>query len=252
MEETWGSGHKFSPSTGFLIQVGPKNPDDAPVRLDLNPECLTPYGFAHMIHTLTGIIQIDLIWVQLGRVTRVDAALDVNGWSPNDFAWDISQRRKRQVYLDAGELRTLYIGGKHGDWLTIYDKARQLKLPEDVVRTRIGFRKRRAGPVLQLPDLDCPFADLLIFDPSTLKKLPDPLRAAVMTVGQTKGMKGVLALFPPKMRPELKAELLATTPEWWKPKQIWQEWPIMVKASLPGLFDLTPGSIALAKSHKKL
>ena len=62
-----GTG-KFSPSTGFLIQVGPKNPDDAPVRLDLNPECLTPYGFAHMIHTLTGIIQIDLIWVQLGRV----------------------------------------------------------------------------------------------------------------------------------------------------------------------------------------
>jgi hypothetical protein len=244
-------GGGWSPNTGFLIQVGPKSSADPPMRLDINPECLTPHGFTHMRNTLTGIILVDWPWVQLARVTRVDAALDVQGCSPNDWAWDMTKRRKRQMYLLDRETRTIYLGDKHGDWLAVYDKARQLNLPEGVFRTRIEFRKRSAGPVQELAGMACPFANLLIFDPTTIPNLVDPLRAAMMTIGQTKGMKGVTALFPNTMQAQCQEKLLASTPEWWNPQAIWKEWPVMLNATLPGLFGVPPEAIALAESHAK-
>ena len=224
---------------------------DPPMRLDINPECLNPHGFTHMRKVLAEIILVDWHWVQLARVTRADAALDVHGCSPNDWAWDMTKRRRRHVYLLGQETRSIYLGEKHGDPLVIYDKARQLNLPEGVFRTRIEFRKRSVGPVQELTDMACPFANLLIFDPTTIQSLVDPLRAAMMTVGQTKGIKGVLALFPSTYHAQCQEKLLASTPDWWDPQEIWQEWPVMLKASLPGLFGLTPASIALAESYAK-
>ena len=100
-------------------------------------------------------------------------------------------------------------------------------------------------------DATCPFANLLVFDPSTIQDLPDPLRAAMMTVAQTQRMKGVLALFPSTYQAGCQAKLLASTPDWWKPQELWKEWPIMLKACLPGLFEVTPASIALAQSYAK-
>lgn len=241
----------WSLKTGCLIQVGPTNPAAPYVRIDFNPDCLRPDGFKYARHILEDIIGIDWHWIQHARVTRVDAAVDVNDCSPQNWAWDIQKRRKRQLYTDGGELCTLYLGDKHGDPLVIYDKARQLKLPPEVQRTRIEFRKRRPGPVQELLGMTCPFEDLLIFDPLELP-FPDPQRQAMKAVGWTAGIRGVLGLYPKCIRPKLEQDLAATGPTWWKPQMIWIEWPKMLKACLPGLFGISPESVVLVKSYASL
>ena len=222
-------GGGWSPSAGFLIQVGPKHPSDPPMRLDINPECLTSHGFTHMRNTLTGIIGVDWHWVQLARVTRVDTALDVQGYSTNSWAQDMTDRLNNQVHPVDREMRTISLGEEHGDRLVIYDS-------EGVFRTRIEFQKRNAGPVQELAGMACPFANLLIFDPSSIQNLAEPLRSAMLTVGPTKGIEGVSALFPSSYRAECWNILTAGAPDWWKPHQIWKEWSIMLQACLPGLF----------------
>lgn len=169
----------WSSAAGFLFQAGSRQPDLPPIRLDINPGCLNPHGFMHLRKVIEENIQIDWHWLQQSRATRLDMAIDAHGCNVDDWVWDILKKRKRNLFIGNGCLRTLNLGSKHGDQVTIYDKARQLKLPPDTRWCRIEFKKRRLGPVQDLPKMGCPLADLLVFDPTVTRQVRYQLPADI-------------------------------------------------------------------------
>lgn len=199
------------------------------------------------------LLGIEWHWVQNARQTRVDPAVDIYGCSPDDYAWDIPNR-SRTIFLDRdGRLSTIYLGSKHSDQVVVYDKARQKKLAPEFQRTRIEFRGRQPGLVKDLRTLACPFSRLLVFTPNPTGHLAvsAPVRAAMKTVGQAKGMEELLSLFDPGYRTKLRKILEASTPEWCRPEEIWKQWYSVVTATLPGLFDANPEAEKLLASYAK-
>jgi hypothetical protein len=242
----------WSAKNGFIAQFGPRNETNPLVRLDINPECLNPHGFSHLRKLVTEIFCIQRHWVQSARVSRVDAALDLHGCSPGDWAWDLPKRRNRQLFLDDGEILTLYLGSKYGNPMVVYDKADRLGLHPSVERTRIEFRDTRSNILQDLPNMACPFEYLLVFNPRTIKSAIQPLRRALMPVAHGGGMRGVLDLYPEAVHPEIREQLQASTPAWWKPLEVWEQWPTVLESTLPGLFDVSAEGLALVESYSKL
>lgn len=225
----------WSDKSGFHIGAGPTKVGTARIRLDINPLCLSPKGFGHLREVVEKVLLIGWHNVQLARVSRIDAAIDIDGCSPNDWAWDILQRSKRQLHLGAGGIETVYIGEKHGDPMVVYDKARQLKLSASVKRTRIEFRKRAPGSAQKLHSMPCPFTNLLVFN-GKLQGIIEPLAMAAHEVGKAYGLRSLLALFPATTHAAIRKDLNASTPKWWRPKEIWQKWPAVLEQQLPSLF----------------
>jgi hypothetical protein len=185
-------------------------------------------------------------YLQLARVSRVDAAIDIDGCCPSDWAWDIPQRKKRKIFANDGRIETIYLGGKTGSPLVVYDKARQLKLPKHIQRTRIEFRSRFHGFVNQLPEMACPFGTLLVFN-AELKGKCAPLPALSRDMAKVFGRRVLLSHFPESTRKALIAELATTTPNWWQPAEIWQGWGEALESQLPGLF-ISEAEIAALKN----
>jgi hypothetical protein len=241
----------WSKKAGFMFQAGPKRLDLPAFRLDINPGCLNPHGFQHL-KEMVALLGIDWHWVQLSRVSRVDATVDVDGCSPDDFAWDMPKRRKRHLFVDNERMETLYVGSMHSEHVAIYDKMMQSKLKPPHPRTRIEFRLQKRGPLQDLPNLGNPLKELLVLDPRAIKTTYLPLLLAMKTVGQEKGLSGMLSLFGPAERKVIDKKLRATTPTWWRPGEIWKEWPSVLVTALPTLFDVEPSAVALISSYAKL
>ena len=117
------------------------------------------------------------------------------------------------------------LGSKHSDHVCIYDKGREQKQGADVRHTRLEFRMLKLGSVQTLPNITSPLANLLVADPTKIQTLISPLRLAMKTQGQAKGLKGVLSLFSPNMHEKILMDLKATTPTWWCPNELWSQWP---------------------------
>ena len=245
-------GSTWSEKSGFLLQACPKDVDRPPMRLDINPLCLNPKGLAHLRATMK-CLNIEWPWIQHARVTRVDVPFDVWGCTPEQFVWDVLKRPTRRLYLNGGRLETLYIGSTHSDQVAIYDKGLERGLGPDVRWTRIEARILRPGRLVQdLPDFDCPLGKLLVWDPEKMKGIFPPLRSALTTTRQAKGLKGMLAAFGAHLPNTFRQSLEVTTPQWWKPEEIWNYWPFVLQKLLPDLLNVEAKDAALMASYKML
>ena len=228
----------WSQNTGYLLQIGCKRPGASFYRLDINPVALNARGLAHIQELFDHHFHIGWDALRTGTVTRVDAALDIDGVSIDDFIWDMKQRKKRQTYASSGKYETIYLGAKNGSPLVIYNKAKQLGLQASQKRTRLEFRHCKSQSLQALRTLPCPFEKLKVIDPMELASTPMVLRRAILAAGNALGTLGILRLYPSAAHKNLQSALADTTPLWWKPSEVWSRWPTTLVDLLTGLLPI--------------
>jgi hypothetical protein len=153
-----------------------------------------------------------------------------------DWAFDLPQRRRRELFCSHEDIQTLYLGDKKNTPVVVYDKARQLKLPPEMERTRVECRLRNAGTVSGLGSLPDPFKGVQVFDPRRpAMPFGEQTRMAALMVGQDRGQRGILKLFPKPAHQTVLAALVKCAAPWWNPNPVWSGWNGILAATLPGL-----------------
>ncbi len=215
----------WSSKTAYILQVEPKKgKQHHDLRLDINPDALTPGGLQHLREVLDAVFGAPWACWAFARVSRIDVAVDLPGVALTDWVWDLPRRRAREIFCRGGKLRTLYLGAKKAIPLVVYDKAKQDPAAANGnALTRVEFRLRNLGPVGSLAALPNPLADVEVFDP---RKLPVPQshRTALMALGHLGGWQAILKSFPAKTRLQFDKTYASLCAAWWDPEAIWQGW----------------------------
>ena len=190
----------WSSKAAYLLQVSPKKGKKPWLRLDLNPDALTPSGMAHLCDMLQHIFGVPWPTWQSARVSRVDVAIDLWGVALTDWVWDLPKRSAREVICRQREVRTVYLGAKRASPLVIYNKGKQNPdMAAGGALTRVEYRAKYTGLVLNLLTLVNPLREVIVFDPTKLA-YADPHRAALRAVGHLHGLKGIVRTFPDSQR----------------------------------------------------
>jgi hypothetical protein len=237
----------WSPKAAYLLQVNPKKGKKPWLRLDINPDGLTPSGMAHLREKLEDIYKVPWPTWRFARASRIDAAIDLHGVTLTDWVFDLPKRRAREVICRKREVRTIYLGAKRASPLVIYNKAEQdPDMAAGGALTRVEYRAKYTGPVLDLPKLANPLRDVVVFDPVKLA-YPDPHRAALRSMGHLHGWRGIVQSFPVSQRTAVEQGLIKAKAMWWKPLEIWEHWGECLKKTLPSVFE--PGLHSSAAAY---
>ena len=205
--------------------------------LDLNPEALTPSGMAHLCDMLQHIFGVPWPTWRFARVSRVDVAIDLWGVVLTDWVWDLPKRTAREVICRQREVRTVYLGAKRASPLVIYNKGKQNPdMAAGGALTRVEYRAKYTGLVLDLLTLVNPLREVIVFDPTKLA-YADPHRAALRAVGHLHGLKGIVRTFPDSQRKVIEHRLTEAKAVWWQPLKIWDHWSECLRTTLPILFE---------------
>ena len=227
----------WSSKAAYLLQVGPKKGKKPWLRLDLNPEALTPSGMAHLCDMLQHIFEVPWPTWQSARVSRIDVAIDLWGVALTDWVWDLPKRSAREVICRQREVRTVYLGAKRASPLVIYNKGRQNPdMAAGGALTRVEYRAKYTGQVLSLLTLVNPLREVIVFDPTKLA-YADPHRAALRAVGHLHGLKGIVRTFPDSQKKVIEHRLTEAKAVWWQPLKIWDHWSECLRTTLPILFE---------------
>jgi len=229
------AGH---PSKEFmLVQANPSNEKKAFMRCEWNPARLGPVGFAQMKHEMeTEVLPNWLVkLISLGRVTRLDIAVDLRGTHMDDLIIRNKQSRAMTLITGTdGRTETIYFGKPKSNQLSAYDlvkkaKAKGLPIPK-VPMTRIEKRWKNPGMVKELPNLKNPLSGITIYH-------PDPISYHGPKVGyesfrnlcQVRGVKRALEQQPYTMKKLTKPWLEAQRAKWWAPNALWSHWPTVLE-----------------------
>ena len=105
-----------------MLQVKPKGKQPY-LRLDINPDALTPPGMQHLHWVLDSVFGVPWPCWAYAHVSRIDVAGDLYGVRLTDWVWDLPRRSACEVFCRNRELRTIYLGAKKGAPLAVYNKA---------------------------------------------------------------------------------------------------------------------------------
>ena len=241
----------WSPKTAYLLQVKPKKGKKPWLRLDLNPDALTPSGMVHLCDMLQHIFGVPWPTWRFARVSRIDVAIDLWGVSLTDWVWDLPKRSAREVICRQQEVRTVYLGAKRASPLVIYNKGKQNPhMAAGGALTRVEYRAKYTGPVLDLLTLVNPLREVIVLDPMKLAHpYPAPLKAALRAVGHLHGLKSILRTFPNSQREIIKHGLAEAKAVWWKPLEIWEHWGECLKTTLSSMFDVQGDKLGVAAAY---
>lgn len=94
------------------FEAGPHVPSNPSYRLDFNPSRMSPAGIDELKVLIESIIDpTSLEFFRAGRVTRLDAAIDILGVLLDEVIVRSAKKRKHGVYTDhAGKPETVYLG----------------------------------------------------------------------------------------------------------------------------------------------
>jgi hypothetical protein len=227
----------WSSKVAYLLQVGPKKSKKPWLRLDINPEALTPTGMAHLEEKLAEVFGVPWPTWRFARVSRIDVAVDLHGVSLTDWVWDLPKRSAREVICRQKEVRTVYLGAKRASPLVVYNKAKQNpSAATGEALTRVEYRAKYKGQVNGLPKLANPFRDVIVFDPGKLL-YPDPLRKALRSAGQLHGRRGIVGMFPASQKTPIEQGLIKAGATWWHPVAIWEHWNECLTSTLHSLVE---------------
>lgn len=225
----------WSSKAAWHLSLQPRKEGIPFLRLDLNPDALTPKGQEHIRATFREGLLIDLDRdVHPVAVTRVDAALDLIGVRIGDFIWDRPGITKRKMIAGKGGIETLYLGSCKAGHLALYDKRAQAHLSGPPV-TRIEYRCLHRQTPDAVVSMNNPFSKLRVASPDALKLSPSH-RIAFGAHARAEGLATALAASPSSAAAARKAELAAATPDWWLPDAFWKDWGITVRLTAPFVF----------------
>lgn len=145
---------RLSMGCTLLIQVGPRKSGVAHYRLEWNPSLCGAKGLAQIRFIIDEIFTMGFNqFVQDGRITRLDLALDIPDVRLSDVFVHIGRFRKHSVYTGVqGVLETMYFGTAKANQTIIYGTPKQS--PKFL---RIERRLKSVCLGRQLVELENPF-----------------------------------------------------------------------------------------------
>lgn len=235
----------------FLIQAQPKSKKIKNfMRFEWNPSKLGPDGMAFFRKRLTQIFQGSFTYADLlqdGKVTRVDAAIDLVNVSIDDVLIVTKTPEKSIVYHGTdGGTETIYLGAskhlKRGH-TAIYNKQQQL---DDVGRTekfggvpltRIEARPKTSTPIVNLPLLPNPLKEIILMIPGEVEP-PEENHHWMFFLDSCRylGIKGALAKLPDAIVPKYTEALELATHVSWDTDKVWSYWGEALEKT--GLLDV--------------
>lgn len=232
-----GGGKKLA-----ILQVVPKSPRAAYVRLELNPAALSETDMMDLTDLLAMLFGPDYqSLIGAGRITRLDASVDIAGRHINDLIAYTVYPQKNMYWMRSfpkkgGEIWVLgshYMGAeKSGRQTCLYDKARQLyevkglRPTEACTRLEVRFRPDKGGRSVKIADLlNAPNP----LEPIHLAYFPletpgDDFLPFFLAGVREWGFNPALAKIKDKnKRRAIRLAISKQRVEWWQPEQIWDD-----------------------------
>jgi hypothetical protein len=223
-----------------LFQFGRKGCGKSDARFEFNPHKTGSEGVFGLDYKLRFVFPNG--WddvVQIGRVSRIDIAVDVPDLTVDDFLYLPALGLSSERFRRDGHAKTLYFGKRGANQIRIYCKsdeqaAKGHPMAYSVVRVE--------QTLVNLKSKVC-----------ELSQLPNPLKKMVMTEHcpvrpgwetsqrwamfqdcvHARGLTAALALLPQKRRTDYRKYLAEHQAlEWWNPDEIWKHWPHAVQELL--------------------
>lgn len=232
--------------TSAFLQCAPSKKGHSFFRLDCNPAKVDMFDLKYIIDNnflnFKGI-GFDYL-LQHGKVTRIDLAIDTLHEAANEFLYDYPKmRRVEVVHTKSG--RTEYLGGKYksGKRIVIYDRVQAIKhsnskkfydaykepIPEMPI-LRVEFRLKPNLKFKDILEMGNPFdgLGLSLFD--KLEKGDDSMWSLFLALARFEGAQATLARLPKALKKEYVDRLKQGKVGWWKPKEIWSQFPSVIQS----------------------
>ncbi|MGA8616357.1 MAG: hypothetical protein WB760_32620 [Xanthobacteraceae bacterium] len=182
-----------------------------------------------------------------GRVTRVDAAVDLHGFTIDDLIVLTPRKQKHGVYSNRrGVPETVYVGTPRSSRVVAYTKAiGQFGLPG----TRLECRLKPKCNGHEVANLPNPFAGIRLLPTQALggviPRVPGQLLADSIRL---RGLQRTLLLFEPRIRNRITAALNRSISVLPNADALWAGWPdALVRVGLGdelGVHRLEPRQVA--------
>ncbi len=221
----------------FLVQADPYDGSKAFMRFDWNPSRFSNAQLKDIKLQLYDLLNIN--WpvklISLGRVTRLDIAVDLRGIHIDDLVIHNKWSRAMGLYTGAdGRTETIYFGKQTSSQLCAYDLVKKAKekgwpVPE-VPMTRIERRYRKRAMVSELADLPNLLKNIVVHHPN-----PDtfPIGSGTFETFrnhcQMRGTKRALEAVPVLRRKQMVNWMQTQEANWWSPTSLWNSWPATLK-----------------------
>ena len=189
------------------FEAGPRHSAMASYRLDCNPAKLSPQALADLmvfIDTVTHATPKEFFG--LGRVTRLDVALDIPGYSLDNVIVSTTRKQKHGVYSDrSGRPETVYLGTPRSARMVAYSKPNK-DTGCASIRLESRLNPKCAGHTLHtLPN---PFAKTLLLDLAILDHLSLPFPPQMLADSiRVRGLKHALEPLSAPTRKSIKHAL---------------------------------------------
>ncbi|MEP7173437.1 MAG: hypothetical protein ABI705_08115 [Aestuariivirga sp.] len=206
----------------ICFEAGPRIPGHASFRIDFNPSKLTSNMWSQLWTFLQLIVDADSTeFFQLGRVTRLDVAIDLPGLTLEQVIVRSRRARKMGVYSDQhGNPETVYLGTPKSRRVVAYNK-QDANLSSHFLRLEVRLKPNFMGKdIIYIPNpfknvdmfLQCAMPAQLIGIPS--RALADSIRTSGLRI-----VKGYLNKDQRKLLVKAMKEaqsLLPSTEDIWK------------------------------------
>lgn len=209
-------------------------------RIEFNPRKVGAHGMAGLDAVLTSIIPDGWdYFIEHGRITRIDIALDLENRRMDDFRFLPPQAVQITEWRVDGHVETLYFGKSSGNQTVIYSvgKKRNAKGQPFTGSSRIRVERRLRNPVpkslSQISKLKNPFSKMtMTFSPPLMPEGANE-NAWLMFLDsvRVRGLTPALALVPEDRRKQYRSHIKAHGQPWWDPESIWKDWPGVVANS---------------------
>lgn len=216
-----------SPQT-VIFEAGPYLPGVASYRLDGNPHKISGEGWDDLSALLTGCIDVDpVIFVRMGKITRMDVALDLPGLRLEDVIVRSSRSQKHGVYSNRyGNPETIYIGTPRSRRIVAYDKPIEGSMKTAL---RIEARLKPGCRGWEVAGLKNPFAKVALipsnFSHPTGLQIPTQNIADSVRLG---GLKRALLPLNSSQRKLLKVAYKQAVSVLPSTDALWSKWPLIL------------------------
>lgn len=226
------------------FQVGPKLPYAATYRLDFNPSNFSPQDWAELEKFIATYTRFEWpSFVSMGRVTRLDLAIDMPSHQLTSVLFGSNRKQKHAVYCDRNSYpETQYFGASNRSRIVVYDKQ---KPPFDapLMRLEVRLAPKRTGD--ELITLKNPFRGIQAWDVSILDCLPpSPYKQQIEDSIRLRGINRGLAELPKADRNVLRKALKGSGYANVQFDSLWEEWP-----SILAHHNLAPVDVSSLQFH---
>jgi hypothetical protein len=182
-----------------------------------------------------------------GKVTRVDAAIDLHGVSMEQIQLTQGQKATSQKYSSEGNTQTIYSGSSKGQQFKAYDKIAQLKIKSGETVTRIEHKLLPQLPLHKLHTLTNPFKHVQIckLPPHPPLGIEKYLWKLIRDSIKQRGSVAALNSLPPDLRHKARETLKFNSKTWWDSDTIWKKWAAAVQPVQSGGMNVPAGACSL-------